>query len=1492
MKFLKYIIPVFSFFLLFSIDMDAQTIKSFTPDSIKFVSEMSDFFITARKKEGEYFMEKEFLPIFYSGRFSEADKQKIYKTCNIMLKKRMKAFPEFKNYLSTMMNFLDAKQSDESFEAWQRSLEKIIENSTSKKFSDFLSFSEKIFSSNIIYQSNNVTWYTNNSNYIFEYDSLPYVVFPSLNLKCESKQDSSVIYETSGILYPTEDKWIGKGGKVNWLRTGFEDEKVYAEINKYEILLKTPSYVADSVLFYNNKYFTKPILGRLEEKIKANVTESNATYPRFDSYHKRFLIKNIIEGVNYDGGFSMVGPKFIGMGSEQENAMLIFYREDNPFLVAESKVFIIREERITSDRAAITVYLENDSIYHPGLNVKLITKDRELVLYRDDKGISKSPYYNTFHSIDMDVEVINWKIDEPLMTMGVIKGSTQTNARFESSNYYSYRLYQRILGMDAVHPLVLIKEVSKEFKSRELMAEDIARYMRLPMSQVAPMLLNLATQGFLQYNIDNQTVNLKDKLFWYLEANAEKRDYDVIEFNSDIAGKPNATLSLLNYDLSIAGVSQIFLSDSQNVFILPSNREIKLKKNRDFEFGGIVVAGLFDFYGKQFSFEYETFKINLIAVDSLGIKVRAGERDEYGKYPLVRVKTVIEDIKGDLLIDGPNNKSGLKSLANYPVLNSRQESFVYYNSSSIQNGAYDKDKFYFKVEPFTIDSLNTFENSSLVFKGLFVSAGIFPDFEEDLTLQADYSLGFIRKAPPGGYPVYGNKAVFENNIKMSHEGLKGDGTLNYITSKAYSDDFTFYPDSTNAVMNEYTIAEQKAGVEYPAVAATGAYMHFMPYKDIMEVEKRKDPIVMFNGQAKSHGTLFLEPSGLTGRGLMAFNNAEMDAEEYKYKFNEFFSDTADFRLASLSSAEFALKTNNVNAHVNFNDNKAKFISNGGGSIMEFPSNQYVCYMDQFNWLMDKGDIELTGGQKSTADASQNELDLTGSQFISIHPKQDSLSYFSPRTRYDLKQNIIFSSDVKYFNVADAMIYPGDGEVVIEKKAKMRTLDSATIKANYITQYHTLYNSSVNVEGKRKYSASGDYDYIDENKTIQTIHFNNIAPDTTGQTTADGLIADDYGFTLSPYFDFKGKVKLEATKEHLTFDGVTRIKHNCETIPRNWMRFSTEVNPSQLYIPVAQEPLNEDKSSLATGLMLANDSVGIYSSYLSIKHSPKDANIISAEGFLYYDKASQEYRISNKEKLKENMLTGNYISLNINDCKFYGEGKLDFAVNLGNITTSPSGYVSHNLNDNLVLFDVIFPMNFFFEESAMEKMAERMQKSASAQPVDYSRQVFEKSLRELLGKESADKLISELNIYGGSYRRFPSDLNHTIFFTDVKFRWNEELRSYQSIGKIGIGNIYKNQINRVFDGNIEITKKRGGDIMNMYLDLGAGEWYFFSYQRNVMQALSSNDEFNKIIKEVKSDKRKYKNQKGEAPFQYIISTVSKKNQFLRKLENSEEEKDDN
>ena len=155
-------------------------------------------------------------------------------------------------------------------------------------------------------------------------------------------------------------------------------------------------------------------------------------------------------------------------------------------------------------------------------------------------------------------------------------------------------------------------------------------------------------------------------------------------------------------------MAPIVLSDSQNVVIFPKEQEVKLKKNRDFTFAGRVKAGRFDFFGKQFSFDYHNFKINLDNVDSLRLRVESddpSEVDEFGNRKLVAVRSVVENITGDLLIDQFGNKSGLKDFPQYPIFNSKKDSYVYYDRPFIQEGVYTRDDFYFHLDPFTIDSL-------------------------------------------------------------------------------------------------------------------------------------------------------------------------------------------------------------------------------------------------------------------------------------------------------------------------------------------------------------------------------------------------------------------------------------------------------------------------------------------------------------------------------------------------------------------------------------------------------------------------------------------------------------------------------------------------------------------------------------------------------------------------------------------------------------------
>jgi hypothetical protein len=241
-----------------------------------------------------------------------------------------------------------------------------------------------------------------------------------------------------------------------------------------------------------------------------------------------------------------------------------------------------------------------------------------------------------------------------------------------------------------------------------------------------------------------------------------------------------------------------------------------------------------------------------------------------------------------------------------------------------------------------MDSLDNMEKKSIKFDGNFVSGGIFPPFEEKLVVMRDYSLGFTRKTPPEGYNLYGGKAIYKNLIDLSNEGLRGAGDLEYITSLTKSPEFKFYPDSMNAKAKSFVNKEQTVGLEYPQVLGEQVYVHWEPYNDKMFTSKIDKEINMFNEQAVLHGTTILTPSGMTGFGKMEFVDAEMNSERYVYQQNDFKSDTANFNLKSLDLSEgFDFKTDNVNAHIDFNERLGEFVSNDGNSTIEFPKNQYI-----------------------------------------------------------------------------------------------------------------------------------------------------------------------------------------------------------------------------------------------------------------------------------------------------------------------------------------------------------------------------------------------------------------------------------------------------------------------------------------------------------------------------------------------------------------------
>ena len=506
----------------------------------------------------------------------------------------------------------------------------------------------------------------------------------------------------------------------------------------------------------------------------------------------------------------------------------------------------------------------------------------EIHLIRNGENLALSPYFDTFHNISMDVELVKWKVGSQYMDLEMISGAAQNQAFFESLSYFREDFYNRLQGMDAIHPLQGLKNCSKYFHGRPFTAAEYAQFMHLPESPVRQQVIQLSFYGFIEYNVNTDEIVIRQRLKDYLLFRLGQKDFDVIRFNSITPGEiANARLDLKNFDINMNGVESISICDHQNVVFFPQNKEIILKENRNFVFSGAINAGMLNLFGNGFKFSYEDFRIDMSNIDSMRMKVLSGETDYFGQPLLKTVENTIANLSGYLQIDEADNKSGAKRNSHFPILSSQIESYVYFEQPNIQNGAYKKEDFFFTLDPFEMDSINTLKPDNFNFGGEFQS-NIFPTFRDSLTIRPDYSLGFTRDTPEDGYPIYDNRAVFTNHIDLSNAGLKGNGILEYVTTTSHSEDFTFLPDKVKGQAHKFTVDKRVEGTRYPDVQANYVSIEYLPEQEEIWAQSQEENFTMFSKEAQLKGRLKVTPYGSTGGGTFYMKSANLVSKEMDF----------------------------------------------------------------------------------------------------------------------------------------------------------------------------------------------------------------------------------------------------------------------------------------------------------------------------------------------------------------------------------------------------------------------------------------------------------------------------------------------------------------------------------------------------------------------------------------------------------------------------------
>ncbi len=1473
---------------LFAFTFSNAQIMSFSIEHDKFMKELEQH-MTAGKMEANVKTMEQFAKMVKDGKINSAWLDKIVPTSNLMIAKSMSPYPYFNHYLTSIMNAANSGKSDAQFVEWSGIIDNIIpdeKKGDNSNFSKFIEFSKDFFLEKALSSTAAKTWKVETDAYSFGYeDNKPVLTIPTTTLLGCIKGDTLSIKQTAGKYYPLETKWLGKSGRVDWSRAGFDANKVFCIFKDYTINTSNFSYSVDTVFFSYPEYFKHPLQGKMTDKMVSSADSNTMTYPRFESYAVGMTMKDIAPNVVYTGGFSLHGSKVLGYGTAENRAELIFYAKDGKtkILSAKSQSLTIRRgQELSADKAEVSIYFGEDSIYHPQLNLIYKVQKREMRLLRGETGIGQAKFTDSYHNDEFQTDAIFWNLDSSVLNLKILSGVGKKPGVYESVNYFNRELMHKIQGLASYEPLAALKHLVEKSGSRDVSASDFARALdpKLKEGEVKSLLYELLGDGFILYNEDQGIVTVKDKTINYVLAKGRKIDFDIITMRS-APQSGNDNIDLKSSSINLKGVFEVPISDTAYVYFRPKNYSISLQKDRGMLFDGLVYAGRMDFIGEKFKFQYAPFTVDLNKVDTMRINIPDSNKvDKYGEPILKPMKSKVEGIKGLLEVDAPLNKSGRRRLPQFPKLYSREKSYIYYDDPAIAKGAYGRKNFFFELEPFKLDSLDNFSTSIINWKGTLVSGGIFPDVKDSVQLQTDESLGYKSESPPNGFDLYKGKGRYYGKYELNYSGLSGDGRITHSTADFTTHDVHLYPDSMRGTTDTFTLTKTFTGVKTPHVVGTEDIVFWKPVSDSMHVlmTNKEHPFAMYDDSLTSfRGNLLLTGVGLKGSGTLDWDQATLTSKDISLRTMDLSSDTASLNIKTTGD-KVSFKTPNVSAKVDFKTRIGDFKSNQINIPTDFSYNQYNTAINEFKWFMDEKILDF----KAPAQGQ-------GAYFNSTRPDQKGLRFLGKRATYNLVTSVLRIEQIPEIRVADASIVPDSGVVVIEGEAKMHQLRNAIIYADTITRFHRFDSAVVDIYSKEELKAMGNYHYTTKD-IKEVISFGDISSkkSTEGKNrkahdlftlVAKTNIDQKQQFVLYPNVGFNGEASILSSNPAVTFKGYAKISLTNPKAATSAFFINQDVDPSTLALKYNEKTADNNNNLLSAAINLSPlpDAPLMYTTLLSPKKDNNDISIFKTSGIVTQS-ATGEYLFGNEDRIKDKSKSGNVMRYDDKKGTVKAEGKFELGTKFGVIKTAAGGNAEVKLDTGKYKLNLSLAIDAQMGDKMQDRFEFYMVGDNADQPdISYDNDKQRKAIHALADEDDDRKMLDDFDKTGAFLKR-PKAIKENLVFTDVNFVFDPDDISLRSVGKIGVAMIGKKVINKKLEGYIEVQYKGGNDVFTIYLQTGTKGWIYFEYRPGILSVLSSYDDINNNLKALAPDKRRIKGD-GKAFYMYTAASAMNKQDFV-------------
>ncbi len=1038
------------------------------------------------------------------------------------------------------------------------------------------------------------------------------------DLSIVSAHDSAVIKKTKGSLMLKDGVFVGNGGTVDWTTAGAAPGEIFVELQEYNFNVKSPKFSAEQVVLHYPEKTDSLVEGVFEFQSKKKFRLEDAQYPRFKSFASNIPLKGVGENIEYYGGLALEGRKIYSSSLDEGRARILIKRNGEVKIKAVANRFELSDSVIYGNIASIVIYQgANDSIYHPGA-VLQYTKNNSTLRLTKTSGYRYTPFIDTYHRMEITVDALIWNIETPNIKFSITNAANELTGKFESNEFFEGNKYSRLQGVYRFHPLQMIIGYAEGQKTKRKSEEyepftihDLATTFKIEENTLRGAMTSLMRQGFIDYKPRSGEIIIRDKAVHYVKARRDQKDYDNLSFESLEPGGNNATLDLDSKDLTVRGVDKVRIMDSLNIFIIPESKTLIIKGDRGFTFDGRINTANFQFIGKNFEFNYDSFLVHMPEIDKIRLAA-IDPKEKGGRTGDKKARILGNELRyssGTLYLNKPDNKSGRVNYPEYPIFSANSGASVFFDKQEIAGGVYDTT-IRFKIPPFTVDSLASNDPQSIGFDGEFESAGIFPVFKTKLVVMPDFSMGFEYAVPSEGFQLYEGKGRYFNKITMDNRGLTGNGRIEYLNTICYSPQFHFFVDSvltigTNSDTRAGTNKDLPKSVTFPLLTVGEYEMNWKPRKDSMEITNMKDPFQLYDNSATLNGTAIITERGMLGTGVLETRGSVSVSTLFHFEQRRFEGRHATFTVRSEIPAKPAIRSTDCQLTFDLEKDIATFGPEVAGfASTEFPYLKYRTSIEKGVWYLNEERVIMnTEGN-----------DISNSYFYSTHPHQDSLAFNAKAGIYDMKTLSLNIEGVPHINVIDGRLFPENNKVVIYENALMETLHNVKAEFDTVNAYHQLYDGTFEVKGRYRLKGTATYSYTNASGDNYSFLFKNYAamnkaaeekhnkkkgkgnPEDSEEDIQALLVANQESETaLEDLANEKIAQEQEAAAKKKKSKTTTKDKKGKKSSSKGDPDESEPVPTQYLQEPAQPEVLNtvtDKKRTVAVGLIYPEDSIEI------------------------------------------------------------------------------------------------------------------------------------------------------------------------------------------------------------------------------------------------------------------------------------------------------------